>query len=130
MRFQRRRAYRTLTEEEIERRRPLWIELSDLYLDTELETSDHGRMSDAIVASGFTLEEVERILRCELGPVLGMNLLSVAGAWSGFDPDRLVEAVLDRQRSWRRHLPSFTAFRMIQDHWKPVRARVARKRSG
>ena len=118
------------THKEIHRRRPVWIALSDLYLDTELQAGDYEHIRDVILASGYTLDEVERILRFEVGPVLGLNLLSVAGVWSGFDPDWLVDSILQRQRSWRRCLPSFLGFRMVRDAWERVRDLMRQETSG
>jgi len=114
---------------EIERRRPVWIALSELYLDTELQPADRQLISDAIVDSGYTIDDIEHILCRELGPVLGMNMLSAAGEWEAFDPDWLVSTVLQRLTSWRHHLPSFTAFSMIQDQWEPIRHLVETKQA-
>lgn len=120
----------SLPELEVDRRRPVWVALSDLYLDTELERSDHDRIADAIIASGYSVEEVEQILRREVGPIVGANLLSIAGEWEGFDEDWLVEAILQRRKSWRRFLPCFTAFGMIRSHWQAIQQSVAERRVG
>lgn len=115
---------------EIDRRRPVWVALSELYLDTELQPSDHERIADAIIASGYSIVEVEHILRREVGPIVSVNMLSVAGEWAGFDEDWLVEAILKRQNSWRRFMPCFTAFGMIRSHWHAIQRSVAEKRAG
>lgn len=120
----------SIPELEIDRRRPVWVALSDLYLDTELQPSDHDRIAGTIVASGYSIDEIEKILRREVGPIVGMNMLSVTGEWTGFNEDWLVESILRYQSSWRRFLPRFTAFGMIRSHWQEIQRLVAAKRAG
>ena len=52
---------------ELERRRPVWAALSDLFLDTELEAADHQRIAHVLAASGYPESELERILCREVG---------------------------------------------------------------
>lgn len=120
----------SLPELEVDRRRPVWVALSDLYLDTELQPSDHDRIADTIIGSGYSMEETERILRREVGPVVSANLLSVAGERVGFDEDWLVESILQRRSSWRRFFPGFAAFGMIRSHWRAIQRSVAKKCAG
>ena len=76
---------------EVARRKPVWSELSRLWLDTELDDGDLALIADTLARSGYTLDELERIYRREVAPVVYPNTLAVAGAWSGFDPDWLHE---------------------------------------
>ena len=96
---------------DIERRRPVWLALSEFYLDTELSNEDLKRIKGVFAASGFSMDEIQDIERDEVRPVVGANLLSVAGVWSGFDQEWLSEAMIQRiskgpptwwQRLWIR----------------------------
>lgn len=68
-------------ELEIERRRPLWDALSDLFLDTETRW-DMPYCARACVASGYDDETLNRIFWCEVFPAAIDNLLTVAGEWA------------------------------------------------
>lgn len=82
-----------LSPEEIARRAPLWIALSDLFLDTEMREIHYRGIRDAALSGGFTAGEVKAILTDEVAPVVGANLLQVAGEWAMFDPDWVGEQV-------------------------------------
>lgn len=83
-----------LTQEEINRRKPVWVALSELWLDTELEPSDLERIAKCMKQSGFSVKELRHIYLDEVAPVLYPNLLSPAGEWMGFDEEWLCEAVV------------------------------------
>lgn len=85
---------RHFSPKDIERRVGLWEALANFYLDTESDTFVPLAV-EAARAGGFTLEEVEDILRWEVRPALYTNLISVAGLWSGWDRDWLVERIVD-----------------------------------
>ncbi len=78
----------------IEQRKPIWIALSEFYLDTELQDSDFRHIAFTILDSPYSLDEVKTINKYEVFPILQANLLSPAGVWAGFDEDFLVEKIL------------------------------------
>jgi hypothetical protein len=91
-------------------REAVWIALSDLYLDTDTESSIEP-CAERLAESPFANDELKRILFEEVHPALVANLLSVAGAWAGFDPDWLCARIRRQQASawqlrwfWRRVL--------------------------
>ena len=86
------------TTEILDRRARLWVALSDLYLDTELQPVTHAAIARAIITTGYSLEEARRIDREEVFPILHGNLLSVAGQWAGFDDDWLIYEVTAANR--------------------------------
>ena len=88
------------------RREPVWRAMAALWLDTELEETELRYIAAALRESGLPRATLERIYRVELAPVLGPNLLSVAGEWAGFDDAWLRARILDNLR--RR--PRRTAF--------------------
>src|SRR3954447_4978992 len=84
---------KALDRDEIERRKPVWIALSDLWLDTELTEDDLRRIAEVMRRSGYGVEELRDIYLFEVAPVVFPNLLSVAGEWTGFDEEWLVNEV-------------------------------------
>ncbi|MEW5848448.1 MAG: hypothetical protein AB2A00_06515 [Myxococcota bacterium] len=66
---------------EVERRRPVWAALSDVYLDTETRWF-FPRVALTLVRSGYTVPELERIWWVEITPECMWNLWSVAGEWA------------------------------------------------
>ncbi len=125
-----------MTPEQLDRRRPVWITLSELWLDTEHDEAARERMAEALARSEFDERELRAIHDSEVAPAVADNLQSVAGEWNGFDPQWLEERcraaaerrpgvvgkLLERMRaSGRRALVGAT----LDD----VLARVARQRS-
>lgn len=85
-----------LTSEELERRRPVWSALSDLFLDTEVRPA-HPWRARVCARSGLDVTALRRIFDEELHPLLYSNLLSVAGEWAGFDDAWLESAIVSRR---------------------------------
>lgn len=108
---------------ELERRRPVWGALSELFLDTELQPEDHRRIARILSASGYTTPELEQILRREIGPVLSPNFLTPAGEWAGFDLAWLEAEILrSKRRRWLSWLSGGLAMKMVRHDWERVRA--------
>jgi hypothetical protein len=82
--------------EEVERRRPVWEAMSAFFLDTELDEKWRGEIAGTLLESGYSVEELERILWGEVCPVLWVNLMSVAGEWAGFDMGEVERRILSR----------------------------------
>ncbi|KMQ65236.1 hypothetical protein ACM46_12505 [Chryseobacterium angstadtii] len=80
----------------IKERTPIWIALSDFYLDTELQDSDFRYIARTILESPYTFEEIKNINIYEVFPVLQINLLQPAGEWAGFNEKWLVEVITTR----------------------------------
>ena len=115
-----------LSETQIERRKPVWTALSDLWLDTELSDRGLSHIAGVLDASGFTLAQLQRIYLYKVAPDVFLNFWSVAGVWDCFDEEWLHEEIvhgLDRRtglgawwiKAWRRAM-TFAA-RMID--WAP-----------
>jgi hypothetical protein len=85
-----------MTPEALAQRKPVWLALAELYLDTELAEADFARLAAVVRAAGFSWAEAQRINVEEVAPVVISNLWSVAGAWAGFDEKWLCEAILRR----------------------------------
>ena len=75
-------------------RKPIWISLSEFYLDTELDKRDFRHIAFKIIESPYSLQEIKRINKYEVFPILQRNLLSVAGEWAGFNEKWLIEEII------------------------------------
>ena len=114
----------TFSADEIERRRPLWVALSDLYLDTEPQWD---RVAAICAASPFGIAELQRILFDEVHPVVRMNMWSVAGVWQGFDAEWLVGSILSRPRRPRFRIRWFEHRRYP---WRELMPLIIARRAG
>ena len=94
-------------EAEIERRKPVWAALSELWLDTELVDDDLERISGVIKSSGYSVPELRDIYLFEVAPVVFTNLLTVAGEWAGFHEEWLFTEVAKRARKRSLSLRAF-----------------------
>lgn len=77
-------------------RKKVWIALSDLFLDTDTSIF-HENIVKALLASPYSIAEIEKIMLYEVYPVCRWNLLSIAGEWAGFDEKWLVEKIHERK---------------------------------
>ncbi|MBZ4191852.1 DUF7079 family protein [Niabella beijingensis] len=110
----------------IEERRPVWIALSEFYLDTEPDAADFHRLAVVLLKSPYSFAEIGIINKYEVFPVLQTNLLNPAGEWAGIDPDRLEVQILEslekRNRVRKMAIESaFKAFKwMCDDYWEQL----------
>lgn len=119
-----------LPPDEIERRKPLWEDLSELWNNTELFDYQLVHIAKKMRSSNYTLEELEKIFSEEVAPVVYTNLLDYSGSWTGFDSEWLYENILENlekqernavYRTWvRSGLGKFVMTKMVQDEWKRV----------
>ncbi len=86
-------------ERDIENRRHIWVALSDLYIDNELQPFEIQSIAKVFKASSFTLDEIHDINRQDVFPVLKHNLLTVAGIWTGFEEEELIKAIVNHKSS-------------------------------
>ena len=104
---------------ELARRRPVWLALGELYLDTELQAADFQRIAAVCAASGFSWAEIQAINYNEVAPTLFSNLQSVAGEWAGWDEEWVIAQIsshyspkphnrLGSTRLWQRMVDFYT----------------------
>jgi hypothetical protein len=103
------------SEAELAARRPVWIALSELFLDTDVRIWYPGILR-ALAASPYTEEQLRAILDHEVAPVLESNLLAVAGEWAAFDEDWLV-AEAAKRRGKRRWMPALVN---LDEDWRAL----------
>lgn len=110
----------------IEQRKPIWIALSEFYLDTELQDSDFRNIAFTILDSSYSLDEVKSINKHEVFPILQANLLNPAGEWAGFDETWLVEKITSRLKTKTTLNDlgleiSYQTYKwMLKDYWKKL----------
>ena len=111
----------------IDDRKPIWIALSELYLDNELQHDDFKYIAEAIIKSPYSLREVKQIDKFEVFPVLQFNLFSITGEWIGFDVEWLTESITLRikQKSKLQNLGANISYfcfkRFYYNHWKDIK---------
>lgn len=104
-----------------DQKKKLWIALSNLFLDTELDDTAFCHIAGKIEESQLPLGEVTRILMEEVLPVCIPNLKCVAGEWSGFDEKWLIDSIikLKKPNAIQRALYK-KDFKMIKEDWEKV----------
>jgi hypothetical protein len=72
-------------------REAVWILLSELFVDTELAKEDLHAIGTSLQETGFSVDEIEAILRREVAPVCGqwMTYPGTIGPWPMFDAQEL-----------------------------------------
>ncbi len=112
-----------MTHDDLERRRPLWDAMSDLFLDTEVRWS-LPRLAKRCVESGYDAEALERIFWVEVFPEGIGNLTQVAGEWAALSIDEaaLIKRANEGSVPWLKR----RAFGwMVAKEWLVVRALTA-----
>ena len=120
---------------DLARRRPVWLALSDLFLDTDVNLFREGN-ARTLAASPYTLDQIDAILREEVYPACSFNLSLVAGEWAGFDADWLEQRILrggPPPRPWWRRVQRYLTLGWsvpirLPEEWGAWREEVARLR--
>ena len=103
------------------RRRPVWEALSDIFLDTDVQTGSLKLIAEVLAQSGYSDEELQSILFREVYPVLISNLYHPAGIWDGFRLEWLEEQIISNW-SAREHEPATPSdYWMIKTEWQKIR---------
>jgi len=74
-----------------ESRHIVWIEMSELFLDTDLSDEDLKRIGNVFIDSGLTYSEIKEIELYEVLPLLWRNQPSGYGGWFGFNDNWIIE---------------------------------------
>ena len=116
---------------ELPNRTPVWLALSELFLDTWFDSNDRDRIAAVLAASPYTMQELDEILLWEVYPVCWSNLYSIAGEWEGFDPVWLQERILRGpslvRRIWTATIGRLSVYWSFD--WKRIKVRVQAKRA-
>ena len=113
----------------LDARIPVWVALSDLYLDTDV-TLSHDYIARTLAASPYPLDALHEMLMYDVHPALYKNLMSVVGEWAGFDQAWLLERIeaVRRQPRWRRRI-SHWFVRDIGVQWRALVPMIVAARS-
>jgi hypothetical protein len=79
---------------DLDRRRPLWSALADMFLDTELKDWDFKSIANVVLSSGDEPADLRAILWKEVFPAIESNLRHPAGEWVGFSGEQLEKLIL------------------------------------
>jgi hypothetical protein len=114
-----------LSQSDIDRRSPVWHGLSQLFLDTELQSQDYESIARRLRASSYSAQELHGILQDEVAPAFASNLASIAGAWAGWSEntvrDIVVRSLQKRDRSIWRLLPlRWASRRHVEAEWRKL----------
>ena len=104
--------------------------LADLFLDTQLTSSDFDRISKQLHEIGISLSEAYRLIYYELFPILCWNLISPFNSETLlFDPDWIRAKVAQRRASPRWMNPAIQMMEWacfsskIASRWKQIEVR-------
>lgn len=111
-----------MSPEDLERRRPVWDVMSDVFLDTETRW-EMPRIALALARSGYSVDELEAIWEHEIVPECAWNLLQVAGEWALFvvDEDRLTERA-EGKRPLLDRMMGVASPLVIGAQWRAIKA--------
>ncbi len=117
---------------DIDRRRPVWSALSDLFLDTDVSLlREH--TAKVLAASPYSIQRLEQVLVDEVYPACRLNLFAwPGGEWAEFDSEWLEARIARRLRSPFRALHWFNLGRLtvhLSWEWRQVKRRVAELRA-
>ncbi len=124
-----------LNNEEIKAREPIWLALSELWLDTALTERDLNHIASVMAESKYSLRELRDIYLYEVAPVLYPNLLNVAGEWAGFEEEWLYGKIKEEMR---RSSPTRRFFHRLkrplmtyatERHWRALTEKVNERRT-
>ena len=106
--------------EELERRRPVWDVMSDVFLDIETRWG-MPRIAFVLARCGYSAEELEAIWEHEIVPECAWNLLQTPGEWALFvvDEDRLTERATGQRPLLDRMMGVASPIR-IGGHWRAI----------
>jgi hypothetical protein len=108
-----------IPNQDLERRRPVWETLSELFLDTELQERDYRWIATSLAASGYSYSEIQAILWDEVYPAMAINLRSPAGVWAGVAIDWLQDKILSQEH---KEIPTDhpDCARIVKQEWQTL----------
>lgn len=116
----------TLSNVDLANRRPVWLALSELFLDTHLSSSDLDRLATELAGSPYSIDELDAILLWEVYPACRGNLISLAGEWAGFDSEWLESRILQKPSpvgvAWAATVGRLG--RVSSTEWRQVKRRI------
>ena len=87
---------------DVDERRPVWVALSEFWLDTEMSAVTAHWVVRTVLESPYSADQAEAIHWAEVAPALRRNaFLNLLGEWAAFDEGWLIDECgrVARQRS-------------------------------
>ncbi len=114
---------------DLDARIPVWVALSELYLDTDVSMA-YDFIVRTLAASPYSIDQLHEILRFEMHPALYHNLMHATGEWAGFDEPWLIARInaVRRQPRWRRQI-SHWLVPDIGPHWQTLEPMILSARN-
>jgi hypothetical protein len=111
-----------------------WTVLANLLFDTWFDGEQYARFARDLIETAFSPEELEIMLRDEVAPVFGANLLSVAGEWVLWDEtevrDLKAAAVrADGTMPLRKRILGRLTYRLAWVDWLRLKSALAAERT-
>jgi len=106
---------------ELERRRPVWNAMSDVFLDAETRCSIP-QVALVLAQSGYSEEELDAIWQDEIVPECAWNLRQVAGEWALFvlDEEALAARAAGNEPLVERVVP-VSAPDFLEGQWRAIK---------
>lgn len=120
----------------LERRAPVWEALSELFVGKELQDYDYAGIAEALRLSGYSLDELENVLREEVAPVFRRNLSPLAipemEGWTQAAVVKEIRTYLGREktslpRMLTRLLTSRALPEMAAKRWLQIRSLLSQQ---
>lgn len=90
--------------------------LSKLFLDTEPTEAEINTIASSLYQLKLSTDEIDNIVYYDLFPILYSNLLSVTGAWCGFDKEWLLDQINSRHaqtQTWAKTFYNYSAWLLV-----------------
>ena len=78
----------------LERRQDIWLALSPLWLEREPREAEYQHMAEVVEAQELSFQELEKLYRLEMAPVLVREQVSMTPNFKGFDDNQLLSRLL------------------------------------
>lgn len=89
--------------QQVASREEVWLALSDLWLDTELDEAWLDGMVQVLRRSGLSKAQLQAIFLYEVAPVVWLNHWNFTGVWAAFDEHWLYAGCRRQQGRGRWH---------------------------
>ena len=111
------------------RHHPVWVALSDLFLDTEITDSDIVRIAGVLTESCYSDDELANIFWGEVFPACICNLRCIAGEWAGLSEEWLQKRIFANEpKFWLRWRLCQADRFLVDAEWRKVASLVREKR--
>lgn len=120
-----------IPKSEIELRMPVWIAISEMFLDGWLDSQDIDRIGKILSHSKYSLGELDEILLWEVYPACRSNVFSIAGEWGYFDPiwlrSKIIKGPSLLSKLWTTTVGRISIHTSVV--WRRIKRRITEERN-